>query len=48
MFFRELLNSKDENDFFFDCQNFSGFRRGHPSAKFEIFEKVEFLYDRGN
>ena len=33
--------------FFSICQNFSVFRRGFPSHQqiFEIFEKVEFLYD---
>ena len=31
--------------FFSICQNFSVFRRGPPSANFEIFEKVEFLHD---
>ena len=31
--------------FFSICQNFSVFRRGPPSAIFEIFEKVEFLHD---
>ena len=31
--------------FFSIGQNFSVFRRGPPSKIFEIFEKVEFLYD---
>ena len=31
--------------FFSICQNFSVFRRGPPQQFFEIFEKVEFLYD---
>ena len=31
--------------FFSICQNFSVFRRGLHQRIFEIFEKVEFLYD---
>ena len=31
--------------FFSICKNFSVFRRGSHEQIFEIFEKVEFLYD---